>query len=359
MISWSDYELTKAVWLWLIPAYLLLIFILPLLKNTLLIKDKSADLSKTSGNKLTLYHPLVHLLSSTNIHAIKKNKRPHILYSIIFILLTIALAQPVKIGKRLPDPPKERDITFIVDTSVSMILRDYILNGERIDRMSLLKTVLDKFIQQLKGERMSLIVFGDTAYTLVPMTADQHLLRKMLTRVEATMAGRFNAIGDAVALAVKHAKQEFNNSQSNKRKRILVLLTDADQPTGKIDPAIAAQLAKEQGLPLYTIAIGASNIAADEKRQGGLIYSPVNLNLLTQIASITGANNYQAGSPDALEKAIEAINSHETNTRIIKPIYYRESLYYWFVIIAFTLFTLSQLVSLIPLTLHKRGNSSD
>lgn len=344
-MNMSNLEFTQPGWMWLIPIYFIVIFILPIIKNKYLLKHEKATLSGTKTNSQIFYHPLIKLVSGKNQTKTRNSHFP-VLNSIIFSLLVIALSQPSRIGKKLPDPPQERDIVFIVDTSVSMILRDYILDGERIDRMSLLKSILDKFIVKLKGERMSIIVFGDNAYTLVPLTSDQHLLRKMLSRVQATMAGRFNAIGDAIALAVKQASETLNTTKL-KRKRVLVLLTDADQPTSKIDPTVAAELAKKEGLPLYTVAIGATSHAAEEKRQGGLLYSPVDLNLINQLSDITGAKSYQAGSPRALENAIQAISLHETNTREIKPVYYREALYYWFLIIAVILFSFSQLVTLI------------
>lgn len=339
----SHYELSQPEWLWLIPVILGINFILRLQKSKYIVKSTPAGLAEIS-DKQRLLHPLVNTLniaiSSLNIKMSFGLFKPFIL-----VLLILALAQPVKVGKKLPEPPQERDIIFIVDTSVSMILRDYMLNGKRIDRMSLLKGVLDRFIHQLKGERMSIIVFGDHAYTLVPLTSDELLLRKMLSRVQATMAGRFNAIGEAIALAVKQAAKNDSNS---KRKRVLVLLTDADQPTGSIDPIIAAQLAKNAKLPLYTIAIGATTLAAGENRQGGLLYSPLDLDLIQQLSSITGAKNYQAGSPNALKNAIQAISLHETNKQIIKPQYFREPLYYWLLIIALVTFSLQQLIHAWP-----------
>ena len=341
--SGSHYELSQPEWLWLIPVILGISFILKLNTLKYIVKSKPARLADIS-DKQRLLHPLVNKLnittSSTNVKKSFGLIKPFILF-----LLILALAQPIKVGKKLPDPPQERDIIFIVDTSVSMILRDYMLNGERIDRMSLLKGVLDSFIHKLKGERMSIIVFGDHAYTLVPLTSDELLLRKMLSRVQATMAGRFNAIGEAIALAVKQATKNDSNS---KRKRVLVLLTDADQPTGSIDPVNAAQLAKNAKLPLYTIAIGATTLAAEEKRQGGLLYSPVDLDLIQQLSSVTGAKNYQAGSPDALKNAIQEISLHETNKQTMKPQYFREPLYYWSLIIALGIFSLQQLISIFP-----------
>ena len=254
--NWNSIELSQPQWLWLIPLFIAINITMIIFNNKYIVKTSAASLYDSSSKK-TLIHPLVSLLQTKSVSGNKKLNFS-ILYLVIFSFLILGLSQPVRIGEKLPDPPQERDIIFIVDASVSMILRDYILNGERIDRMSLLKGVLDNFIENLKGEKMSIIVFGDQAFTLVPLTSDQYLLRRMLSRVQATIAGRFNAIGDAIALAVKQATKNQEQTGNTNRKRVLVLLTDADQPTGSIDPLIAAELAKNAKLPLYTIAIGAT-----------------------------------------------------------------------------------------------------
>lgn len=344
-INWSHYEISQPEWFWLIPCFILLNIILPRLKNKYVTYSDSASLTNTNSDNNNVFHPLAHLVSANS--SVKSSPSGKKLFDFLMLcLLVTALSQPIKIGEKLPDPPQERDIVFIVDTSVSMILRDYVLDGERIDRMTLLKAALDEFIRKLKGQRMSIIVFGDHAYTLVPLTSDQLLLRNMLARVEATMAGRFNAMGDGIALAVKQATTLTKNN--NKRKRVLVLLTDADQPTGGISPVVAAQLAKKENLPLYTIAIGATHLDAEEKnRQGGLLYSPVDLSLVEKLSEITGAKSFQAGGPNALKHAVEAINVHETNKGKVTPLYYRETLYHWFLIAAFILFSFLQFFSLL------------
>jgi len=342
-INGTKYELSQPEWLWLIPVIIIIAVVFQLVKNKYFKQSNATSLLNISSDN-TYMHPLFKVLNSSKAF-IKPRPNGYLFYYIILLFLILGLTQPVKIGEKRPEPPQERDIIFIVDTSVSMILRDYILDGERIDRMSLLKGVLDNFIVKLKGERMSIIVFGDSAYTLVPLTSDQYLLRRMLERVQATMVGRFNAIGEAIALAVKNAKESNENNTNNKRKRVLVLLTDADQPTGNIEPKISAQLAKQEKLPLYTIAIGATSLAAEESRLGGLLYAPVDLDLIKEISSITQAKSYQAGNPNALEKAIQAINLHETNKRKVKVQYFRQPLYYWPLIIAFILFTFYQLIT--------------
>ena len=355
IIGLNDYQLNQPAWLLLIPLVFLLIFLPQLIKRKYLAKSVQANLASSKNEHQIFYHPLIDIISF-NYKTEKIKSTPTLFYLFILILFIIALCQPVHIGKKLPDPPKERDIIFIVDTSVSMILRDYFLNGQRIDRMTLLKGMLGDFIKQLKGERMSIIVFGDHAYTLVPLTSDQHLLQSMLARVEVTMAGRFNAIGEGIALAVKNSTQHL--TQESKRKTTLVLLTDADQPTGTIEPVAAAMLAKNAQLPLYSIAIGATNIAAEEKIKGGLLYSPADLNLVKKLSGITGAESYRAENQQALNNAIQSITSHGTNIRKIKPVYENKPLYSWFLILAFLLFSFRQAVSFFPADVINRQKRS-
>jgi Ca-activated chloride channel family protein len=326
-------ELTHPEWLWLLA----LLFLATLIWRAVGIRKQASSLAMGSANtRHRILHPLISLLPKNQL--LHKTSFLRIMvYGLAMTCIVISLAEPVRIGERLPDPPQQRDIVFIVDTSISMILRDYVVDGARIDRMTLLKGVLDRFVQQLPGERIGIIVFGDEAYTLVPLTRDQDLLRRMLSRIQATMVGRFSNVGEAIALAVKQTRQQ----QQAQRHRVLVLLTDVDAATGSIRPDTAAELAFEAGLPLYTVAIGATTAAADEQRNTGLIYAPVDLALLKAISERTGAHSYQAGDAHALEQAINDISQHETNKREQAPRYYREPLYLWPLLAGIALLVLS------------------
>lgn len=314
-------ELTHPEWLWLLPILLLA----TLLWCHIGRREQSASLITGQQNsRYRIVHPLVSLLPKRYFKH-KMSKLNVMVCGLVLTGLVVSLTEPVRIGEKFPNPPQERDIVFIVDTSISMTLKDYVFEGRRIDRMTLLKGVLDRFIQQLPGERIGIIIFGDAAYTLVPLTRDHGLVRRMLSRIQATMVGRFNNMGEAIALAIKQSRQQ--NVQG--RHRVMVMLTDADKPTGTIDPQTAADLALEEGLPLYTVAIGATTAEAEEQRTTGLIYEPVDNALLTAISEHTGARNYQAGDSEALEEAVRDISRNETNMRIVAPRYHRETLYYW------------------------------
>lgn len=294
----------------------------------------------TPASDLKVRHPLLtRLLSRPFSHASSSKLDPIIIW-LVLTMLVLALAQPVKTGSRMPDPKEQRDITFIVDTSVSMMLRDYVLDGQRIDRMSFLKSFLDRFAQQFEGDRISVIVFGDSAYTLLPLNQDLSLTRHMLSRIKTTMAGRFNALGEAITLGVKESMRKPD------RRRILVLFTDADTSTDSISPVAAAELAREAELPLYTIAIGASTYEAAEEEPGGLIYHPANTALLQKLADLTGAKSYQAGDEKTLNDAIADIEQREKYEKEVDPRYFNIPLFPIPLVTGLLILTLYQLVRL-------------
>ena len=307
----------------LLPEFL---YLLPMLAVVSLIWQRAASRSNRSSiqannilsptSDLRVRHPLLTTLVSRRHSQGNHRKVDTIITWIVIALLVLALAEPVSRGTQIPDPPEQRDITFIVDTSVSMLLRDYILDDQRIDRMSFLKRFLDRFVQQLEGDRISVIVFGDSAYTLLPLNEDLSLTRRMIARIKTTMAGRFNALGEAITLGVKESIKRTD------RRRILVLFSDADTPTDNISPIAAAELARESGLPLYTIAIGASTYDAAEEELAGLIYHPANIALLQELAELTGAKSYQAGEVKSLDEAIADIELREKYKKEVVPRYF-------------------------------------
>jgi Ca-activated chloride channel family protein len=333
--------LLHPVWLWLLPV----LMIAALFWRYFSSLDEDIGLaSGAASNRQRFTHSLLYLIPRVSTSR-GRRLASHVLLWLVLASLVLALSQPVRVGKQLPEPPRERDVVFIVDTSLSMVLRDYILNGQRIERISLLKNLLNQFVRNLTGERISIVVFGETANTLVPLTQDQQLMSQMISRISAGMVGRYNALGDAIALAVREA------GGAQQRSQILVLFTDAGQHTGNIEPQAAAQLAAEAGLPLYIIAIGAATVKAEEQRQySGLLYQTVDMTMLNALADITQGNSYQADDSNALEQTIADITRHKENIAEQQVRYVREPLYMWPLALGLLLFTLKQLLRLLRST---------
>jgi Ca-activated chloride channel family protein len=147
-------------------------------------------------------------------------------------------------------------------------------------------------------------------------------------------------MGNALAQAVYEAQQSSN------RQRVLVLFTDATRLTGKINADVATEMARQAGLPVYTVAIGARTYEASEKRLSGLIYDPADIQKMKAIAQHTGGKFYWAGDTRTLGNAIKDIEQAERRQEKPRMLYLRQPLYQWPLLLAVVVFSLLQFVNL-------------
>ena len=338
----QGFQLMQLYWLGLLLPFWLYLFWW--FKQPMSNSDSLADATLPANNHY--YHPLVKQLSETDEFSSTKQPLKTQSWGKFWWLgssisaLIISLAQPVMIGERLPDPPAERDIVFLVDTSVSMQLKDYSLDGKPIKRMDLLRKLLNEFTVKMAGESISIIVFAEQAYTLIPLSSDQALIRRQLSRVATTLAGRYTAVGDALLLALKEASKQKQGHQT------FILFTDADDSLGKVTPQAAAQLVAESHIPIFTVAIGSTQQDKNNAVSGGL-YQGVNLSLLKNLAQITGGKSYQANDSQTVKNALNDILQQRQNKAEIIPRYERESLYLYPLLFGLGLLLLWQLSRLV------------
>ena len=327
MLNKLHIALAEPYWLLLVPA-LLLLFILqrrgrqPLISLTRWLAGLNRDV---------YLHPNISLLENAQAQTGSKKTRHTYILSLINLvlvvsLLSLSLAQPYRIGKRLPDPPQQRDVVFLLDTSVSMVLRDYVVEGKRIDRLTMLKHVLAHFIDKLHGNRIQLIAYAEQAYTLVPLTNDYALLKYQLQRLQAaTLTGRSSDLSHALL----YAASQYPGSATLDTKPVFVMLTDASRPDRHIDPRVAAEFVAQQGIRLHTIAIGAGSYEAEDTEHVTLIYHPTNFQLLKDIAQRGKGSFFWAKDTTSLTDALARIQETEKRTSKVEPTYIKQPLYFW------------------------------
>lgn len=173
---------------------------------------------------------------------------------IIWVALVIAASRPQWIGEPVGLASSGRDLMLAVDLSGSMQIPDFSVNGQEVTRLEVVKAAAGEFIAGRTGDRLGLIVFGSQAYVQTPLTFDRDTVTAMLKESEIGLAGKETAIGDAIGLAVKRLKEQPEESQ------VLVLVTDGANTAGEVSPIQAAALAKEQGIRIYTIGVGADRM---------------------------------------------------------------------------------------------------
>ncbi|MCB1871951.1 MAG: VWA domain-containing protein [Gammaproteobacteria bacterium] len=242
-----------------------------------------------------------------------------------WLLLVVAGARPQWLGEALQLPLSGRDLMLAVDLSGSMQERDFIIDGERVDRLTATKWVAGDFIQRRAGDRIGLILFGDRAYLQTPLTFDRRTVKTLLDEAAIGLAGKQTAIGDAIGLAVKRLTER--NSQS----RVLILLTDGANTAGEVEPEKAAELAARSGLKIYTIGIGADRMTV-RSLFGTQVINPskeLNEQLLITVADTTGGRYFRAKNSEELVQIyqlLDRLEPVEQETRLFRPV---KALYPW------------------------------
>jgi Ca-activated chloride channel family protein len=245
----------------------------------------------------------------------KRSISQWLVLSLAWLFVVVALTRPQWLEEPIIKELPMRDLLVAVDLSGSMEAEDFTdTNGNVVDRLTAVKQVLDAFFARRDGDRIGLILFGSAAFVQVPFTDDIEVVRELLDEAQIRMLGPRTMLGDAMGLAINL----FERSEVD--ERVLIVLTDGNDTGSLVPPERAAEIARDNGVVVHTIAIGdptaTGEQALDEKT-------------LENIATTTGGGYFHAN--DRLE--LEAIYDHldEINPRQVETQSYRPltDLYYW------------------------------
>ncbi len=248
-----------------------------------------------------------------------------LLPTLVWLCLVAALTRPVWIGEPVRLPAEGRDLMLAVDISGSMDTADMELNGRPVNRLEIVKHVLNDFISRREGDRLGLILFGSNAYLQTPLTFDRETVRTFMNEAALGLAGKQTAIGDAIALAAKRMRDTPAESQ------VLVLLTDGENTAGTIDPIRAAELAAETGIRIYTIGMGADRMEVPSFFGSRTINPSRELDeeSLQTIADLTAGRFYRARDTSELSQIYGLIDQLEPTEREQKVYRPQTSLFHW------------------------------
>jgi len=222
--------------------------------------------------------------------------------ALVWLLWSVALAEPQWVNGQTSVSRYGRDIMLAVDLSGSMAIHDFYSSGEAISRLQAVKQVLVPFIEERSADRLGLVVFGKGAYIQTPLTYDHKLVQHLLDSTETGLIGERTAIGNALALSVKHLKHAAEVRRAG-GGQVVLLLTDGRNNTGSISPEHAASMARALGIRIYTVGVGGANAtqsgaALDEDR-------------LKAIAADTHGKYFRATNSAALARVAVEINRLE------------------------------------------------
>ena len=252
-----------------------------------------------------------------------------VLRALVLVLLLIALSGPRKLLAESKLASEGIDIVLALDVSGSMNAEDYVINGQRISRLDIIKSTVENFIKQRTNDRMGLIVFGSQAYTVCPLTMDHDWLLENLHQVRIGVIEDATAIGSGIATSLLRLKK------SKAKTRIIVLLTDGVNNSGKIQPLDAAKLAQSMGIKVYTIGAGTTGIVPfpeiDEFGNKHYVQAQFDLDedTLKKIADMTGAKYFRAADTQSLQNIYTQIDRLE-KTKIVEKGYKQYEPLFWY-----------------------------
>jgi len=245
-------------------------------------------------------------------------------------LMIVGLARPQRAHSRTEVTANGIDIVLGLDVSGSMQALDFLVDNRRVNRIEVVKSVVSKFIEERPSDRIGLIAFAAAPYLVSPLTLDHDWLQQNLERVStAVAADDGTAIGSAIAAGVNRLRTTAAKS------KVMILLTDGMNNTGKISPVAAAEAAKALGVKIYTIGVGVRGMAPipvrDEAGRVHLIMDKVDVDekTLETVAGVTGGTFYRATDTDSLQKIYEQINRLEKTAQTVQKFEHTDELYSW------------------------------
>ena len=308
--------------------------------------------AKSQDSQVALYFPHIEQFNQQHLTKPKNSLLKYACFAIAYLCLVAAAARPMWFGEPISIPSEGRDLMLAVDLSGSMQQEDMQVNGRSVDRLAMVKSVMDDFIERRVGDRIGLILFADTAYLQTPLTYDRSTVNQLLDETIIGLVGDSTAIGDAIGLAVKRY------SEKEESNRVLILLTDGRNTAGNVSVEQALELAVANKVTIYAIGVG-----ADEQIQNSFFgqrrFNPsidLDERTLIKISRDTGGEYFRARSANELSQIyalLDVLEPVEGSDQTLRP---RAELFYVPLLVSLLIVGCMALLPLLRLLVSKLVN---
>jgi Ca-activated chloride channel family protein len=259
------------------PEYLYLLLLLPFLALLWILNEYRRRRALRRLGNIEIIKKLIPELSEI---------RPVLKFIFLMFALSLAiimLARP-QFGSKLEEVKRQGvEVILALDVSNSMLAED--IQPNRLERA---KQAISKLVENLKNDKIGLIVFAGDAYTQIPVTTDYISAKMFLSSIGPEMVPKQGtAIGSAIDLGIR------SFSQGTGRSKAMVIITDGENHED--DPVSKAREAAAAGIVIHTIGIGSTEgvpISLDENgkkdfmkdSEGNTVISKLDENILKEIA---------------------------------------------------------------------------
>jgi Ca-activated chloride channel family protein len=265
---------------------------------------------------------------------------PELLFGAGLLCGLAALARPELTNREILVTSQGIDIMLALDVSGSMDAADFVIGGREATRLDVAKAVMARFVDGRPNDRIGLVVFGEEAFTQVPLTLDHEGYKNFLAQVTLGMAGaRSTALGDGLAVAVKRLKELDAPS------RVIILLTDGQNNAGLLAPSTAAEAAAALGIRVYTIGVGGRPQRGLMGLLGRSRRGDLDEDTLRRIAETTNAEYHRADDTEALLAVYASIDLLEKSTAEVRERIRTEPRHHPWILASLALLLASRLLS--------------
>ena len=250
--------------------------------------------------------------------SLKKQYLKYWLISICIILFIFLIAGP-QFGSKLETNKRQGiEVMVCLDVSKSMLGTD--ISPNRLEKS---KQILSKLVDNLKNDKIGLIVFAGDAYVQLPITSDYVSAKMFLSTINPSMVP---VQGTAIGSAIKLATNSFSPNEGS--GKTIILITDGENHE---DNAIdAVKMAKEKGITINVLGVGlptggpipigggANNFLKD--KDGNVVITKLNEEMCKEIAA-AGSGMYARtdntnSSLKALQQEIDKMSKSEIETKV-------------------------------------------
>jgi Ca-activated chloride channel family protein len=225
---------------------------------------------------------------------------PPLVLLVALALMIVGVARP---HATVTVPREEATIVLAMDVSRSMKATD--VQPTRLDAARIAaKTFIDEVPKKFQ---VGVVSFATRAVVAVPPTDDRALVTSAL---DSLTPGEGTAIGDAIALSLRVGQPK--DLSVHAPPRAIVVISDGARDGGRVAPDDAAQQAKRQGVPVYSVLVGTQNGVVTEKLTGGyrrIIRVPPDPETLRQVAQTSGGEFFSAPDAEGLRRVYEELGS--------------------------------------------------
>lgn len=254
--------------------------------------------------------------------------------------IILALARPQSALSESEVTTEGIDIVLSLDISGSMLARDFLP-----DRLEAAKEIAISFIDERPNDRIGLVVFSGESFTQCPITTDHKVLKNLFKSVKSGIIEDGTAIGMGLATSVNRL------TESEAKSKVIILMTDGVNNTGYVDPITAIELAKSEGIRVYTIGIGTRGMAPYPVRDvfGRTVYQDMQVEideeLLVKISAETGGNYWRATNENKLKEIFTEIDKLEKSKVSVSSFERKKEHFYLFAWIALAALALEIMLS--------------